>query len=63
MLKIDFYRCRHMIDHESAHAVVLMSSRKPPCNSSATATGLESIAVDECKEKISMEGPQNKTVA
>ena len=53
-----------MIDHESTHAVVLVSNRKPPCNSSATATGLESIAVDECKEKrISMEGPQNETVA
>ena len=63
MLKIDFYPRRHMIDHESAHPVVLMSSRKPPCNSSTIATGLESIAMDECKEKVSMEGPQNETVA
>ena len=61
--KIDFYHCRHMINHESTNTIVLMSSRKASCNLSAT--GLGSVVLDECKEKTSMdsEEPQNKIVA
>lgn len=57
-----------MIGHEmeSAHStVVLMSSRKPPAPCiDSSATGLGSIAQDECKEKIKtfIEDP-NKTAA
>ena len=53
-----------MIDCESTDAVVLTCSGKPPYNSSAVtsdSTGLESTTVDQCKEKIRVDDPQNKS--
>ena len=61
VLNYIYYHHRHMTD--SIQAVVLVSSRKPPC-SNTNATGLEqcsTVVLVECKEKESVEKPQDET--